>query len=195
MTKAECVGHPSRRIANLRKLTFRILFPLVQLILFLSVYKLHLFRSTWDWWDSLNAPALLLLDVFIRLAPIYGMPPRIMGLLPRDFIMLVGALILWFFSGLALDHARSLKASAERTLTAKRILAISLLIACGLRLAFLALPLLLPSYAEQTHSKEELIEGMAILVWSAVLVLLPLRGLILGLRHRLSSARSGTNPI
>jgi len=174
------------------KLRLSLVLPLVQVAIFLCVFKWHVFYSSRiDWWTALNAPTLLLLDPLVSFAPIRWMPQRIIGLLPRDFIVLVGAIILWFCVGRTLDKIRAQNPPQETRRNTNASLVSIFLIACGIRLFVIGLKSMLPAFPRQQHPLAELATGLVTVVWSLGLILLPALKLLK--RVRSGTSRPGPN--
>jgi hypothetical protein len=104
-------------------------------------------------------------------------------------IVLVGGLAVWFIAGWTLDILLLRKTPNQTALQPGKVLAKLFLIACGIRLGFHGLENILPQYPGQRHSTPAIVNGVIILVWSLLLVLVPGLKLVNQIREK----RSGQN--
>ena len=174
----------------MRKLSMATILPLVHFVVYMVIFKGHLFpyqepTTGIRLWLALNGPVLVILDLAKWTATIPWVSPHIMtGIGPIYFIFLVGGAALWCFVGRALDGLGLPKTPGQMTRTAASGLFNLFVLACGIRLIFSAVHYLLPAYPQQRVSLERTIEGIIVLLWSLFLFGFSLRKLVSVLRHR-----------
>ena len=109
---------------------------------------------------------------------------------PRLFnlLFLICGFVLWYFAGKTIDNIRRGKDSCHTKPTFVAAFLEVFLIVCGVRLVFHGLQWILPEYPDQRHAIYSLIDGVIILVWSLVLILVPAWKLLNAIRRRSSEA-------
>ncbi len=183
------------------KLRMAIVLPLVHVAASIAIFGFELapsggFNGTVRWWFAMNAPVLLLIDLAKRLATTGLLPPTMVwgggGERTIYLIVLVGGLAVWFFVGRAIDSLWRGKALDQKPLLFHKVLIDLFLIACGIRLIFHGLQNILPQYAGQRPSTPAIVNGVIILVWSLLLILLPALKLLKRIREKPSDPNPGT---
>jgi hypothetical protein len=174
----------------MRKLGMATLLPLVHFVVSIGVFGWKLFpfqepTSGIRLWFALNGPILLLVDLSKRIATIPWLSPHIMGgVRPIYLIFFVGGFALWFFVGRALDNLFRRNSLDQKALPLSHVLVDMFLIACGVRLIFHGLENILPQYPGQQHSTLGIVNGVIVLVWAFVLLLVPSWKLLSAFRNR-----------
>jgi hypothetical protein len=171
----------------MRTLKLAFILPLGQFLVSLSILKwgfLHVPYFTDGLWFAINAPVLPLLEILLRLAPLHWLPAHIVGMLPRDFVLLAGAIIVWYFVGRFLDNMRLSDTQPRRSLTTGVVLLNLFLAAYGVRLFFVSLQYLVPAYPNQRHPAGDLLGGTIALIWSLGLIAFPCTRLVTWFRRK-----------
>jgi hypothetical protein len=170
----------------MRKLRMAVVLPLVYFVISITIFGWRLaptggFSGRVRWWLAMNAPVLLFIDIVKRLATMGWLSPTNTwgggGERTLYLIVLVGGLVVWFFLGRALDNLWRRRALDQTSIPIGRAILDLFLIACGILLIFHGLENILPQYQGQRHQLATVLNGLIILVWSLLMIVLPLFGL------------------
>jgi hypothetical protein len=152
----------------MRKLSLSLLLPFIELTVSISILKLYMGAAQYLarvlWFVALG-PAFPLLDIFL--------PHHILALLPRDFILISGAALAWYFIGRKLDDTYRPRKQSQSKPLAKNILAILFLFFWGIRLIFIGLTFVIPALPTEHASSNQITGGVILWIWAAVLIFAP----------------------
>jgi hypothetical protein len=183
----------------MRKLRMAAVLPLLYLIVSIAIFGWRLdpsggFSGRVRWWLAMNAPVLLFIDIVKRFATMGWLSPNMIwgggGERTLYLIVLVGGLVVWFFLGQALDDRWHRQALDNRPLQLGKALVDLFSIACGVRLTLHGLESILPQYQGQRPQVATVINGLIILLWSLVMIILPMFSLSKLLRRQASAGGS-----